>query len=800
TGYTVTLAGVNSPPITINTNKLPVTVQDNKGKLYTIDKNGKITPAGQVSGALLAGKGPDQLNQLNTDKGTVTFVAHPDQVYVFDPYQDVYKKSSIFDHEYETLTGSYRVGNKFLTTGSTDKIIAKLSGLADGIDEDSIHFITGKGIEFAAKKTASLTYEITLLSGPAGDAQELYAIYRDSDAAKKNPNASSASFTYSLGKLDIATYEPKTLNVKLVPVGNAQVDKTQISTRLNQIYNPIGITWTVDVASSFPITQDWDVDSSGSLNITGAGKYNQYSNEMKLLNAAYLQSNSGLNASSPYLFVFSTSPTSGPDEQGRGILGDMLRNKQFGYIFLPNNNDIGQTAAHELGHGVFHLNHTFDTQYYLSQGDLPANLMDYSGGDQFAKLQWDAVYVPSLVIGIFDKEGDAQLNSTELDYVKFLFKIRNANKNNTSFALSSFSDPFQGLSRDRIFIAGQIFPSIKINYDFKTGMNVNAKNISLKTINNLQCIVVDDKIQLYLPADLPTIKYSQILLNFLTNVSTTDITNSLGGEFLDYDTYKLVVGDASIPLANWDGKDGSWLKSDREGLTTRFKNACDYIIKNKITGRLGPFLQIAAFYDYVGMKSISVGHQIRWYKGASKLVHALGGQSEDDRFGLEGGNMAIANDVELILNELNLKICDYAITQFYELFYGQYAKTPLIGDAAYQFDKQFVETEQGVIAVPIYSKTSASTLSTFQDMADKDPNGTHGAGAMALSKVTPGFDDFDPPALVTDVQFRIDLPLLMLYLDIHKPTANSFKNHLESDGTLNNEYKTILQPYADALK
>jgi hypothetical protein len=163
--------------------------------------------------------------------------------------------------------------------------------------------------------------------------------------------------------------------------------------------------------------------------------------------------------------------------------------------------------------------------------------------------------------------------------------------------------------------------------------------------------------------------------------------------------------------------------------------------------------------------------------------------------GLEGGSNVVSNDVELILNELNLKICDYAITQFYELFYGKYANSPLTGNAAYQFDKQFIEYEQGTIAPPIYNKTSASTISTFQDMADKDPKGSHGFGALLLSKVTPEFDAFDVPAKVTDAQFRIDLPLLMLYLDKHKPIWSGFNGHKKADGRLNDDYKLKIRDY-----
>lgn len=430
TTYTVTVTGTNDKPVSITTKKLPAIIQDKDGKLYSVDKDGKITPVGQAAAGLLAGKTSDQLNQLNQDKGILTFEMHPDQRYAMDVYDKTFDKSMLFSQQYESLNqGKYRVANKLLVTGSTDKVIARFSNLPDDINEDSIRFVTGKGIAFTAEKRGS-TYEVTILSGPAGDAQELYAIYSDYEKIKANPKENPANYTYSLGKLIIATYEPKQLKVTLVPVGNAVVNKEQISERLNAIYNPIGINWTVSTAQAFTSTE-WDTDKDGKLDITGAGKYNQYSSEMKALNLSYLRTAS-VDPSTPYLFIFEKAPKSGNDESGRGILGDMLRNKQFGYLFQSGNNDQGQVTAHELAHGVFHLNHTFDDQYKLKTGDLPKNLMDYSGGDQLVKLQWDAIHAPGLVIGAFEKEGDAQILSYD-DEAQFRNLIDNKNRIISSF-------------------------------------------------------------------------------------------------------------------------------------------------------------------------------------------------------------------------------------------------------------------------------------------------------------------------------------------------------------------------------
>jgi len=145
----------------------------------------------------------------------------------------------------------------------------------------------------------------------------------------------------------------------------------------------------------------------------------------------------------------------------------------------------------------------------------------------------------------------------------------------------------------------------------------------------------------------------------------------------------------------------------------------------------------------------------------SPLYFNIGGQ--------EGGTFLIYDDVEITLNELNLGICDYAITQFYDLIYGKYATTPLIGDNAYEWDKEFITYEQGTVAPPIYNKAPKETINRLQNMVDKDWVGQHGIGSSLFNGITPAFDDFDPPALITDNNFRIDLPLLMLYLDKHKP-------------------------------
>ena len=131
---------------------------------------------------------------------------------------------------------------------------------------------------------------------------------------------------------------------------------------------------------------------------------------------------------------------------------------------------------------------------------------------------------------------------------------------------------------------------------------------------------------------------------------------------------------------------------------------------------------------------------------------------------------------------------------------GKYKDNPLdTNTKAYEFDLAFVKHEQGVVAVPIYAKASASAIEKYQDMADQDIKGAHGFGGFLLDKIEyfRVIPEFDEPwkGKVTDAGFRTDLPMLMLWLDRHKPTSENFKDKINDRGYLLKKYKEILERY-----
>ncbi|SFD45168.1 YwqJ-like deaminase [Chitinophaga sp. CF118] len=394
TGVTLTITGSNGETITKEVANVPVTVKDAAGNVYSVTKDGDDYKVTQIAkgGTNQGLPAASQLNQLHADKAVVRFTSHPAQVYAFDAWNPVYSNSLLFGAEYQKLANDYYVPAKATVAGKPDVITAEISIKDKSINPDSIYFITGKGTVFTSYKNAdSSTYTVNIVGGGSNDAQELYAVYL--------PAGSQTPIT--LGKVLIASYQALERKLVLVPVNGEMPDADELEQKLNSIYDSVGVHWTVVTDEPFTDESLWDSDNDHLLNVTGSGVFSTETAEMKALHAAYASAR-GVNAQSVYLFVLK----GGTGAESQVLRGDMPRAKQYGYIFTDRNNDVAATVAHEVGHGVFHLKHTFDG-FGFTDSDLKDNVMNYHDGTRFTKMQWDAIHDPAIVWGVFEKDGDA---------------------------------------------------------------------------------------------------------------------------------------------------------------------------------------------------------------------------------------------------------------------------------------------------------------------------------------------------------------------------------------------------------
>ncbi|MDO5616080.1 MAG: hypothetical protein Q4G16_07810 [Cruoricaptor ignavus] len=102
-------------------------------------------------------------------------------------------------------------------------------------------------------------------------------------------------------------------------------------------------------------------------------------------------------------YVFLTDARSSTGQGGYMPLGG-----QFGFVFFSENEGIGRTIAHELGHGIFRLPHPFKKK---SDAGKTLSVMDYGQGEAFLFPEWQQINDPKLKIGVFQGQDEGEIYS-----------------------------------------------------------------------------------------------------------------------------------------------------------------------------------------------------------------------------------------------------------------------------------------------------------------------------------------------------------------------------------------------------
>ena len=331
---------------------------------------------------------------------TVRFEPSAQARYAFDSGTEPwYQRSVKLDEYYKPFAKGYIAPWKLIPTGEQDVVTARYEGKTT-IDLSRVRFATSPNSPTlpAELHEESKTWSLKL---PATDAQSSYDVFAIYEGEV-------------LGKLRVVSYPKQRHKLTLVPVNDAQLDKDQIERELNSIYNMVGVHFDVEVDARMRGNYSWDRDGDGKLSVVGKSFFGRArevkeSAEMDYLKKAYTQLAGTLDG--VYLFVVDAA--GGLESQPKDLLGEMPRRSRFGYIFSGNSPNGGTSAlshtiAHELGHGLFTLQHTFDDEYggTKSQGQT-RNLMDYTTGKELAAFQWNVLANPAVFTAADNKsQGD----------------------------------------------------------------------------------------------------------------------------------------------------------------------------------------------------------------------------------------------------------------------------------------------------------------------------------------------------------------------------------------------------------
>ena len=393
----------------------PMTVTDAEGNSYRIQpeesssQDETATSQGQIA---LTAERVAQVGDFNADVlskkyGQVHFERGPGK-YAFDDGKEAwYRKSVKLDRFYKPFAKDYIAPWKLIPEGETDVVTAHYEG-KQRIDVSKLVFTSdakSPALPSSYDET-SRTWSIKLPSVASGATYDVFAVYEGE----------------VLGKLHVVSYAKQRHKVTLVPINDAKLDKTHIERELNAVYTPVGVHFDVEVDERMRGDYSWEVPGEEDKQLSLVGKsfwgYDKElkeSTEMLQLQQAYQAKAGTLDGA--YLFVLDGAK--GLSSSTAFLQGEMPRKSRFGYLFSNDGEQLSKTIAHELGHGLFTLRHTFDSEYAGKKSqDTSSNLMDYAKGTSLAAFQWNIMANPAIFTAA-DKAEEGKIVLEKNEYIGF---------------------------------------------------------------------------------------------------------------------------------------------------------------------------------------------------------------------------------------------------------------------------------------------------------------------------------------------------------------------------------------------
>ncbi len=378
----------------------PMIITDSKGDSYQLspDESSEVSRSGGSGTSSTEGRvgtkqgikververiGSFDASRLAHGIGTVRFEPSAQARYAFDSgTESWYQRSVKLDEYYKPFAKDYIAPWKLIPVGEQDVVAARYEGKKT-IDLSRVRFATSPNSPAlpAELHEESKTWSLKL---PATDAQSSYDVYAVYEGQV-------------IGKLRVVSYPKQSYRVRLVSVNGQRVgDVSELSQHLNNIYQQVGVEFRLSETDSFQAEL-----SNGHIR-----------QDLKKLRDSYEEQHP-LGKDEVCVFVLSSELSK--SSKLEDVEGLMPRKSRFGYIFTgnsPNGKSLARTLAHELGHGLFTLQHSFDDEYGGKQSqDETANLMDYTvGATELVAFQWNIISNPAPFTAL-DREKDIRFAS-----------------------------------------------------------------------------------------------------------------------------------------------------------------------------------------------------------------------------------------------------------------------------------------------------------------------------------------------------------------------------------------------------
>ncbi|URM35129.1 fibronectin type III domain-containing protein [Flavobacterium anhuiense] len=357
-------------------------ITDGTGKIYYVDKDGNGSNEGIV--AAEGGK-PTQENTDGVDKnGQATAFTAQGITIAFSANDSKYAFDIMPDNATPSLQKTYKqAGKNFLPykavlNGDTDIVLAVVTATDSEINLDDIVFKTESGAKVDAIRNDKI-FTLTVRGSLNYAEEQILATIKQGDKWKV------------IGAFVLVHISPKEVNVALVPTDDtsqSKLDEVIINTQ--KIYDKVGVKINF---TKEPVLNIESVVSGNTIQTEKNTITSTYSTHQQEINSLYQSTES-----SYVLFV--TNKISSTGQQGY-----MRLNGQFGYVF-NSETALSKTPAHELGHGIFKLEHPFEV--YKTAEKSTDLLMDYSAGTVLNHHDWKQINDPAFRLYMFQSQSSGE--------------------------------------------------------------------------------------------------------------------------------------------------------------------------------------------------------------------------------------------------------------------------------------------------------------------------------------------------------------------------------------------------------
>lgn len=266
---------------------------------------------------------------------------------------------------------------KAVLNGYSDTMLAKVSVTDASIKLDSIVFKNQNGAKIQAVRNDNV-FVLTVKGNLSYAEDQILATIKQGDKWKV------------IGSFMLVHISPKEVNLVLVPLNKSTQIPSNAENDLNNIYSKVGIKLNISRSEKIDYT---DVDKK--IEVGDSDFFEAYTNEQQKINDLIKKSqNYKENA---YYLVYSDLPSN-----KLNIQGFMPLKGQFGYVF---NTGDAAIAGHELGHGIFGLEHPFTNK---SDERKTKFLMDYNNGREIWHNDWKQINDPKFKLYLFQKDSQGE--------------------------------------------------------------------------------------------------------------------------------------------------------------------------------------------------------------------------------------------------------------------------------------------------------------------------------------------------------------------------------------------------------